>query len=203
MNEIFAFLDELYPDPKCELSYERDYEFLIKVMLSAQTTDKRVNLVGSELFSKYDSLLKLSASDISDVKDIIYSLGNYNKKANAIIEISRKLLPYKEVPNDRRFLESLPLVGRKTANVVLSELFGVPNIAVDTHISRVSKRLNLAGKNDNPLQIEEKLREIVPQERWIRTHLQLVSFGRYFCTAKNPKCNECLLKEMCKKKTNF
>ncbi|MDO4369242.1 MAG: endonuclease III [bacterium] len=196
-DKIFSFLDELYPNPKCELVYNKDYEFLISVMLSAQTTDKRVNIVTKKLFSKYKTLDDLASSSISDIKSIIYSLGNYNKKAEAIIEISKSLVPYGKVLNDREFLEKLPMVGRKTVNVVLSELFNIPNIAVDTHVFRVSKRLNLVRKSANVNETEEELKRIIPKERWIRTHLQFVSFGRYFCTAKSPMCDKCKLKNIC------
>lgn len=201
MNDrIFLFLDELYPDPKCELIYNKDYEFLISVMLSAQTTDKRVNMVTRELFSKYSTLDALASSSISDIKSIIYSLGSYNKKAEAVIEISKKLLPFGGVPNDREFLECLPMVGRKTVNVVLSELFNIPNIAVDTHVFRVSKRLGLTSFDADVSETEEVLKRVVPRDRWIKTHLQFVTFGRYFCTAKSPMCDKCKLKDVCKKK---
>lgn len=201
MNEkIFLFLDELYPDPKCELIYNKDYEFLISVMLSAQTTDKRVNMVTKELFSKYNTLDALASSSISDVKRIVYSLGSYNKKAEAVIEISKRLLPFGGVLNDRDFLEGLPMVGRKTVNVVLSELFNVPNIAVDTHVFRVSKRLGLTSFDADVSETEEVLKRIVPRDRWIKTHLQFVTFGRYFCTAKSPMCDKCKLRDICMKK---
>lgn len=201
MNDrIFLFLDELYPDPKCELIYNKDYEFLISVMLSAQTTDKRVNMVTRELFSKYSTLDALASSSISDIKSTIYSLGSYNKKAEAVIEISKKLLPFGGVPNDREFLEGLPMVGRKTVNVVLSELFNIPNIAVDTHVFRVSKRLGLTSFDADVSETEEVLKRVVPRDRWIKTHLQFVTFGRYFCTAKSPMCDRCKLKDVCMKK---
>ena len=201
MNDrIFLFLDELYPDPKCELIYNKDYEFLISVMLSAQTTDKRVNMVTRELFSKYSTLDALASSSISDIKSIIYSLGSYNKKAEAVIEISKRLLPFGGVLNDRNFLEGLPMVGRKTVNVVLSELFNVSNIAVDTHVFRVSKRLGLTSFDADVSETEEVLKRVVPRDRWIKTHLQFVTFGRYFCTAKSPMCDRCKLKDVCMKK---
>ena len=147
---IFNYLDELIPEPKCELNYSKDYELLIAVMLSAQTTDKRVNIVTEVLFNKYRSLEELASADIEDVKKIIKSLG-YTKKAYNTIEISKILLEKTNgvVPNDRTFLESLPGVGRKTANVVLGELFHEEVIAVDTHVSRVAIRLGFAKKNDD------------------------------------------------------
>ena len=149
MIKITDYLDELFPNPKCELDYNKDYELLIAVMLSAQTTDKRVNMVTKVLFDKYRSLEELSNADINDIINIIKPIGTFNKKAMNIINISKSLLKDKNgvVPNDRTYLESLSGVGRKTTNVVLSNLYNVPCIAVDTHVSRVSKRLGLVSKN--------------------------------------------------------
>lgn len=199
MNKVLAYLDKILPNPKCELIYTKDYEFLIAVMLSAQTTDKKVNEVTSVLFKKYDSLDKLANSNLIDIKNIIRKIGTFNIKANNIINISKELLKIGYVPNDRKFLEALPGVGRKTTNLVLSELYDEPYIAVDTHIMRVTKRLGIAGLNDDPLTIEKKLYEVIPKNRLNKTHHQLVLFGRYYCKAKNPLCSECKLKNMCKK----
>ena len=197
-NKLLTFLDELFPDPKCELNYNKDYELLIATMLSAQTTDKRVNLVTSNLFLKYPSLKELKKANINDLIDIIRPLGTFNKKAHNIIDIATKLCEIGEiVPNDRNFLENLNGVGRKTTNVVLSNLFNEPLIAVDTHVSRVSKRLGIANENDDVLTIEKKLNKF-PKEKLSRLHHQLVLFGRYYCTASKPKCDDCKLKEMCR-----
>lgn len=200
---IINYLDELFPNPRCELEYNKDYELLIAVMLSAQTTDKRVNEVTKELFSKYDSLEKLSSANIEDIKTIIKPIGTFNKKASNIIEISKSLINNKNgvVPNDRNYLESLNGVGRKTINVVLSNLYNVPCIAVDTHVSRVSKRLGLAKENDDVLKIEKKLNKKIPKDKLCRMHHQLVLFGRYHCKAINPNCNNCKLRDICKKKS--
>lgn len=202
MNNIINYLDELFPNPKCELNYNKDYELLLAVMLSAQTTDKRVNMVTDILFKKYDSLEKLSKANIDDIINIIKPIGTFNKKANNIINISKSLLNYKNgvVPNDRAYLENLPGVGRKTTNVVLSNLYDENCIAVDTHVSRVSKRLNIAAPNDNVLIIEKKLNKFFSKDKLNRLHHQLVLFGRYYCKAKNPLCESCKLKDMCKKK---
>ena len=201
MNEIIDYLDELFPNPKCELNYNKDYELLLAVMLSAQTTDKRVNMVTSILFKRYDTLEKLSNANIDDIIDIIKPIGTFNKKASNIISISKALLRDKDgiVPNDRNYLESLDGVGRKTTNVVLSNLYNVPCIAVDTHVSRVSKRLGIAKKDDDVLIIEKKLNKKFPKSKLCRLHHQLVLFGRYHCKAKNPLCETCKLKEVCKK----
>ncbi len=202
MTEITLYLDKLFPNPKCELEYTKDYELLIAVMLSAQTTDKRVNMVTDILFKKYDSLEKLATADINDIIEIIKPIGTFNKKASNVISIAKSLLGDKngKVPNDRIYLESLNGVGRKTTNVVLSNLYDEPCIAVDTHVSRVSKRLGIARKNDDVLVIEKKLNKKFPKDKLSRLHHQLVLFGRYYCKAKNPLCENCELKNICKEK---
>ena len=202
VNIILNYLDELIPNPKCELEYNKDYELLIAVMLSAQTTDKRVNQVTKELFKKYNSLEELKDAELSDIEGYVRVLGNYTKKSKAVIDIASILYNEydKKVPNDRSLLEDLPMVGRKTTNVVLSELYGIPNIAVDTHVERVSKRLKLAKDKSSVLEVENVLKRKVPKDRWIRFHHQMVLFGRYYCTAKSPKCNDCKLKDICKYK---
>lgn len=198
-KKIEIYLDELYPNPKCELNYNKDYELLLATMLSAQTTDKRVNMVTNILFKKYPTLASLSKADINDIIDIIKPIGTFRKKANNLIEIAKRLeKDYNgSLPNDRDYLEDLPGVGRKTTNVVLSNIYNVPCIAVDTHVSRVSKRLKLASKNDTPLIIEKKLSKIFKKEDLCKRHHQMVLFGRYHCTARKPNCDKCKLKEIC------
>jgi len=204
-KEIFDYLDLIIPDPKCELNYNKDYELLIAVMLSAQTTDKRVNEVTSILFNKYNNLDKLSKADVNDIVNIIRSIGTFNKKAVNVIEISKSLLEnYNgKVPNNREYLESLPGVGRKTTNVVLSELFNEQCIAVDTHIKRVSVRLGFAQAKDDILVIEKKLTKELKNYNARKVHHQLLLFGRYHCKAKNPECINCKLKHICTEKKNF
>ncbi len=199
INDILKLLDKMVPNPKCELNYNKDYELLVATVLSAQCTDKRVNEVTKVLFNKYD-IYSLSKSNKKDIEKIIYSCGNYKKKATYIIELSKKLInDYNGiVPNDRNYLESLPGVGRKTTNVVLSNLFDVPAIAVDTHVERVSKRLNLANEKDSVIKVENKLMKKIPKNKWSRVHHQLVLFGRYTCKSIKPECSKCLLKEFCK-----
>ena len=201
MNRIIDYLDEILPNPKCELEYNKDYELLIAIMLSAQTTDKRVNKVTKVLFKRYTTIKDLANANISDLEQIIKELGSYKKKSVYIKEIASKLLNdgNKVVPNDRKYLESLSGVGRKTTNVFLSVIYNESAIAVDTHVERVSKRLNLANKNDSVIQVEKKLMKKIPKERWSRTHNQLVLFGRYYCKARNPECSSCKLKDICKK----
>ena len=200
MNEIINYLDELIPNPKCELNYNKDYELLIATMLSAQTTDKRVNEVTEVLYKKYPSLESLRKADIEDIINIIKPIGTYNKKAKNIIEIANHLKEKNDiVPNDRNFLESLPGVGRKTTNVVLSNIYNVPCIAVDTHVHRVSIRLGIAKKNDDVYVTEKKLYKKFKDYDLCRLHHQLVLFGRYYCKAINPKCENCKLKTICRK----
>ena len=199
---IENYLDEIYKEPKCEINYNKDYELLISVMLSAQTTDKRVNEVTSVLYTKYNSLEKLKDADIDDLKRIIRPLGNFNKKSLFVKEISTILVDkYNSiVPINRKKLEALPGVGRKTVNVYFGELNIEPSIAVDTHVERVSKRLGLAKKDDDVVAVEKHLRRIYKKENWSKRHLQMVLFGRYICKAISPNCIDCKLKEICKYK---
>ncbi len=200
-KEILNYLNEIIPNPVCELNYNKDYELLLAVMLSAQTKDARVNKVTKVLFNKYDSLKKLKEANIKDIENIIKELGNYHKKSEAVINIA-KILDEKyngKVINNRKVLENLPMVGRKTTNVVLSELFNEPTIAVDTHVERVSKRLGLVKKDDDVIKIEEKLKRKFDKNIWSKLHKQFVLFGRYYCTSKKPSCNKCKLQIYCKK----
>lgn len=200
MNRILNYLDELFPNPKCELNYTKDYELLIAIVLSAQTTDKRVNKVTEVLFNKYPTLKEISESSISDIENIIREIGTFRKKSIYVKEIATKLVNdgYSYVPNDRVYIENLPGVGHKTANVFLSNIYGIDAIAVDTHVSRVSKRLGLTRKNDDVIKIEKKLEKKIPRDRWSKTHHQLVLFGRYYCKAVKPECNNCKIKDLCK-----
>lgn len=200
VTEVLNYLEELFPNAHCELEYTKDYELLIAIVLSAQTTDKRVNQVTKVLFQKYPSLLSLSEAPIEDIENIIKSIGTFKKKSIFIHNIATSLVTEKNsiVPNDRQYLETLSGVGRKTTNVFLSEYYGVPAIAVDTHVERVSKRLNLAPSTATVTQVEQALRKKIPEERWIKTHHQLIFFGRYHCKAINPNCKNCKLAHLCK-----
>ena len=194
-------LDKMFPDARCELNYNKDYELLIATVLSAQCTDKRVNEVTSVLFSKYN-LEGLAKAKKSDIENIIRSCGSYTKKSSYIIDIANSLVKdcNGKVPNDRTYLENLPGVGRKTANVVLSNVYDIPAIAVDTHVERVSKRLKLAYKNDDVLTVEKKLMKKIPKDKWSKSHHQMVLFGRYICKAIKPECSNCLFKDECTSK---
>lgn len=195
---IMNYFDELFPDAICELQYQYDYELLIAVVLSAQCTDKRVNMVTKELFQKY-SLQEISELDIKVLENIIRPVGTFTRKAMYVKEIAKSLLQnYNgKVPNHRDYLESLPGVGHKTCNVVLSNLYNVPAFAVDTHVSRVSKRLKIAKESDDVKKIEQKLMKQFPKEKWSKMHHQMVLFGRYHCKSLNPNCLNCGLKEYC------
>ena len=201
-SDICSKLDIMIPNPKCELVYNKDYELLIAVMLSAQCTDKRVNEVTKNLFKKY-SLKDLANIDIKLIEKEIFSLGTASKKARYLREIASSLIDSFDgkVPNNREYLESLPGVGHKTCNVVLSELFNEQAFAVDTHVTRVAKRLEIANENDDVLTIEKKLEDFFKEKEYKRLHHQLVLFGRYICTAKNPNCRNCLIK--CNKKPSI
>ena len=202
IKNIESYLDELFPEPKCELNYNSDYELLIAIMLSAQSTDKRVNLVTPVLFSKYNNLKLLKNADIKDLEEIIRSVGSYRVKANHIKGIVTMLVDNYNgvVPRDREELIKFPGVGRKTANVFLSEFYNDSYIAVDTHVNRVSKRLKLASINDDVYTVEKKLMKCFAKDLWAKRHLQLVLFGRYHCKAVKPLCSECKLKNICKEK---
>lgn len=204
INKITEYLDSLFPNPICELNYNKDYELLLAIVMSAQTTDKRVNSVTEVLFKKYDTLEKLSKAPIEDIEEIIRPIGTFKKKSIFIKEIAKRLLDdnHTIVPNDRRYLESLPGVGRKTVNVFLSVIYEEPAIAVDTHVERVSKRLGLARENDPVLIVEQKLMKKLPKYKWSKTHHQMVHFGRYKCKSMAPLCEDCQLKNICKYQKN-
>ena len=199
-NKLICYLNFLFPDPKCELNYNKDYELLIAVMLSAQTTDKRVNIVTKILFDKYNSLKALSEANISDLEGIVRPLGCYIRKSENIRQIASKLLLVGNVPNDSNYLKSLPGIGIKTSNVILNILYNYNNFAVDTHVKRVSIRLGIVNGDDELIDIENKLLKYFKKDNINRISLQFVLFGRYHCMARKPKCKNCELKEICKYK---
>ena len=197
---LFSYLDEKYPNAHCELEYSKDYEFLIAVMLSAQTTDKSVNQATAILFKKYKTVEELANADLSDVEFIIRHLGMYQVKAKNVIKIAKILVNQYDgkVPNDPEALLAMPGVGNKTKNCVLGELFNAPLLAVDTHMQRVAKRLGIADEKDSVERIEQKYMLIIPSEKVVKTNHQIIWFGRYFCKALSPECANCKLKEFCK-----
>jgi endonuclease-3 len=194
---IIDALNIYYPDPKIELYFNKDYELVLAVMLSAQTTDKRVNMVTEHLFKEYDSLEKLDKLSLEEVENKIKIIGMYRNKAKNFKGIVSSLLKIGNVPNNRELLENLPGVGRKTTNVVLSILYNEPCIAVDTHVNRVSKRLAIANEEDDVLEIENKLMKFFPKNIWSKVHYQIVLFGRYRCKAIKPMCEDCKMQNVC------
>ena len=197
---ILNYFDEILPNAKCELNYSNDYELVIAVMLSSQTTDKAVNKVSAKLFSFYPDLVSLAKAKEEDISNLIKEIGMYKNKTKNIISIANDLINKfdSKVPNDKEKLMTLSGVGNKTAGVILAELFNNPELPVDTHVSRVSKRLGLVNKSDEPLEIEYKLKRLINKNRWVKSHHQFIHFGRYFCLARSPKCQDCKLKSICK-----
>lgn len=202
-EKILEVLETMYPNANVELAHSNNFELLIAVVLSAQTTDISVNKVTPLLFERFPGPKELSEANLLEIQDILKRIGLYRNKSKNIKELSKQLCDKHNciVPNKREELEAFPGVGRKTANVVLSNAFGIPAIAVDTHVARVSKRLGLAKESDNVLQIEKKLMQKIPSKYWQKIHHQLIFFGRYHCLAKKPKCNGCLLYDICKYKS--
>jgi endonuclease III len=199
-EHILEVLEQMFPDAHVELNHQNNFELLIAVVLSAQTTDVGVNKITPALFHSYPSPYELMHAELSDIEEKIKTIGLYRNKAKNIILLSKQLVEKHQglVPNNRESLESLAGVGRKTANVVLSNAFGVPALAVDTHVARVSIRLGLAKPEDSVLEIENKLMRKLPREKWQKAHHQFIFFGRYHCLAKNPKCSNCPLFDICK-----
>lgn len=198
---ISSFLDETYPQVGCELNYQKDYELVMAVMLSAQTTDNAVNAVTKVLFAKYNSLEKFANAKLEDIENIIHSIGLYKNKAKNIIGIAKTLLENYQgiLPSDKDELQKLPGIGNKSAGVIRAEVFKIPDLPVDTHILRISKRLNLAKEKDDPYQTEMKLKKSFLESNWIKIHHQLIHFGRDICLARNPQCQRCKLQGICNK----
>ena len=199
-DEILDYLKKLFPNSRCELNYSTVFQLLIAVILSAQCTDKRVNSVTGELFNKYPTPDKLASADITDVENIIKVCGMFHQKAKNIIACSQKLLSLYngEVPKTIEELTMLDGVGRKTASVVLCEGYNLPAMPVDTHVFRVSNRLGLSNGKD-VLKVEEDLKTLYNKSEWTSLHFRLVLFGRYYCKAIKPECENCGLKKFCEK----
>ncbi len=192
-EKILALLDEYYPtEDKCYLHHEKPYELLFATILSAQCTDDRVNIVTETLFKKYPDLRAFADADITELESDIKSTGFYHNKAKNIKAAARELIEKfgGEVPSDIDMLTSLPGVGRKTANVVRSHIFGLPSVVVDTHVKRISKKWGFT-ESDNPVKIEFELMELLPKEHWIRYNTQVIAHGRKICKARTPACADC------------
>ncbi|GLB79857.1 endonuclease III [Streptococcus alactolyticus] len=200
LRKVLVIIGEMYPDAHCELDYQTPFQLLVAVILSAQTTDKSVNKVTPQLWQHYPTIADLAAANVVDVENDLRTIGLYKNKARNIVKTARAVLQDFDgvVPKTHKELESLPGVGRKTANVVLAEIYKVPSIAVDTHVSRVAKRLNISAQDASVTEIEHDLMKKIPKRDWIVTHHRLIFFGRYFCLAKNPKCAICPVQSYCK-----
>lgn len=201
VTDIYNVLVEMFPNAHCELNYNNLYELTIAVMLSAQTTDKAVNLVTPKLFSHYPSLYDLSKADLNDVEKDIKRLGLYHNKAQNIIKMANEVITRfnGEIPHSLDELKSLPGIGQKTANVILVEYFHIPRMPVDTHIERVSKRLGLVDEHDTTLEVEQKLMNLFDENMYHQVHHLLLFFGRYHCLSRFPKCDNCKLLKYCVK----
>lgn len=198
--EILRRLDEIYgTEYRCYLNHDNAWQLLIAVILSAQCTDARVNIVTADLFKKYDSLEKFANADISEMEQDIHSIGFYHNKARNIILCARKLITEfgGEVPRSLEELTSLPGVGRKTANVIRGNIYNEPSVVVDTHVKRISRRLSFT-KEEDPVKIEYDLMKVLPKDHWILYNIHIITLGRTICTARAPKCSECFLSDLCK-----
>ncbi|WP_282034151.1 endonuclease III [Metabacillus indicus] len=200
IREAMDTIGDMFPDAHCELNHSNPFELVIAVALSAQCTDVLVNKVTKSLFEKYKTPEDYLAVPIEELQNDIRSIGLYRNKAKNIQKLCTLLINEYggKVPEDRDELTKLPGVGRKTANVVVSVAFGIPAIAVDTHVERVSKRLAICRWKDSVLEVEKTLMRKVPEEEWSLTHHRLIFFGRYHCRAQAPKCSECPLLHMCR-----
>ena len=200
LKKILAIIGEMYPEARGELEWETPFQLLIAVILSAQTTDKAVNKITPNLWKKYPEIADLANANLEDVEDCLRTIGLYKNKAKNIVKTARAILRDFDgkVPKTHKELESLPGVGRKTANVVLAEVYGIPSIAVDTHVSRIAKRLNISAPDADVTEIEQDLMKNIPKKDWILTHHRLIFFGRYHCLAKKPKCDICPVQAYCK-----
>ena len=197
--EAVQTMGDLFPDAHCELNHRNAFELLIATILSAQATDVGVNKVTPKLFERFPTPARLAAASEEEVIECIQSLGLYRSKAKNIRLCAQQLMEQfnGEVPRTREELVSLACVGRKTANVVMSVAFNIPAFAVDTHVERISKRLQICRQKDSVLEVEETLCRKIPKELWSRAHHWMIFFGRYHCIARKPKCHECPLLEMC------
>lgn len=199
-KQILERLDEAYGrEYVCYLNHDNAWQLLIAVIMSAQCTDARVNLVTKDLFGKYDTLEKFAYAEIEELEQDIHSIGFYHNKARNIILCARKLVEEfgGEVPSSLEDLISLPGVGRKTANVIRGNIYHEPSVVVDTHVKRISKRLGLT-KEDDPVKIEYDLMKALPKDHWILYNIQIITLGRSICTARAPKCSECFLSDVCR-----
>lgn len=201
-REILNLLDEQYgTEYRCSLDYSTTWELLVATMLSAQCTDERVNIVTKDLFVKYADVNAFANAKLSELEKDIHSVGFYHSKASNLIKTAQRIVTQfgGEVPSSLEELTSLSGVGRKTANVIRGNIFNDPSIVVDTHVKRISNRLGFT-KETEPEKIEFELMKVLPKDHWILYNIQIITFGRQICTARNPKCGDCFLAGLCKSK---
>lgn len=200
VDEILAKLTEMFPDAHCELIHRNPFELAVAVVLSAQTTDVSVNKITPQLFEKFPTPQALASASLAEIESCIRRIGLYHNKAKSIQGLARGVVEQFDgvMPQTMEELMSLPGVGRKSANVIMSVCFGMPAIAVDTHVERVSKRLRLAAPKDTVLEVEKKLMRKLPKSEWSHAHHLFIFFGRYFCKAKNPQCQDCPFASFCR-----
>ncbi|MBQ2404577.1 MAG: endonuclease III [Lachnospiraceae bacterium] len=199
VTKILASLDAEYgTEYRCYLNHETPWQLLIAVILSAQCTDARVNIVTADLFKKYDSLEKFANAELTELEKDIHSTGFYHMKAKNIISCCKDLIEKHggEVPRELKDLTALAGVGRKTANVIRGNIYDEPSIVVDTHVKRISKKLGLT-ENEDPEKVEYDLMNVLPKDHWILWNIQIITLGRTICVARSPKCEECFLREFC------
>lgn len=198
---IIVELEKLYPEAQCSLEYVKPYELLIATRLSAQCTDARVNIVTKVLFERFPTLEAFAEADVADIEEIVKPCGLFRTKAKSISELTKMLISDfgGEVPNSLEKLTSLPGIGRKTANLIMGDVYHQPAVVADTHCIRISNRLGLASSKD-PYKVELQLKEILPPEKSNDFCHRLVNFGRDVCTARSPKCGQCPLRGACEDK---
>ncbi len=196
--DVVDMLEKTYPDAVCSLEYSQPYQLLIAVRLSAQCTDARVNVVTKVLFEKYPTLESIANANLADIEHIVKPCGLYKTKAKSIVETANKLVAEfdSKIPDNMENLLSLPGIGRKSANLILGDIYGKPAVVTDTHCMRICERLGLS-KGREPYAVEMQLREILPMEKANDFCHRLVLFGREYCTARKPKCSGCPLKDIC------
>lgn len=197
---VLDTMSDMFPQAHCELNHKNPFELTIAVVLSAQCTDALVNKVTKELFEKYKHPQDFLTVSLEELQNDIRSIGLYRNKAKNIKKLCELVIEKfgGEIPQNRDDLESLPGVGRKTANVVMSVAYGIPAIAVDTHVERVSKRLGICRWKDSVLEVEKTLMRKIPEEEWSDTHHRMIFFGRYHCKAQSPQCDICPLLSLCR-----
>lgn len=198
-KEILDILDDRYgTDLRCALDHDSAWQLLFATILSAQCTDARVNIVTKDLYRKYPTLEAFATADLAEMEEAVRPTGFYHNKAKNLIACARALIDRfgGEVPSDIDDLTSLPGVGRKTANVIRGNIYGIPSVVVDTHVKRISKKLGLT-ENTDPVKIEADLMKELPKDHWILWNIDIITFGREICFARNPRCEACPLTKYC------